>query len=103
LKDYSIERRIMAKKESHMFVVMPQAKDVDHADLSLVLSQFLLMKLAGQVTVSMQELRDVGRDYAGYTLLYRADTESFTLTLKTRPEEFPRPEPTSFGPDRTRS
>ena len=75
-----------------LFVVLPKSEHVMTAELQLILSNFLLMKLAGQVSVTMADLKALARDYAGYAIHYAPDSESFTLTLKTRPDESPAPE-----------
>ncbi len=83
----------MEPQQSKMFVMLPKPEHVFNTDLQLVLCNFMLMKLGGQVVLSRADLSALSRDYSGYTLMYSADDESFTLVLKTRPEEFPPPEP----------
>lgn len=60
-------------------------------EMQLLLLNFMLMKLGGQITLSMLDLAQLSQDYAGFRSAFDLHDESLTLTLKTRPEEFPEP------------
>ena len=60
-------------------------------DMQLLLLNFMLMKLGGQITLSIVDLAQLSKDYAGFRAAYDLAEQVLTLTLKTRSEEFPEP------------
>lgn len=58
-------------------------------EMQLLLLNFMLMKLGGQITLSMLDLAQLSQDYVGFRAAFDLNEQSLTLTLKTRPEEFP--------------
>lgn len=80
-----------------MFIPLPKPDGVELTSLNLMLSAFLLMKVAGQESASMADLKMLAHDYAGYKIVYDENTESWTFTLVTRTDEYPRPELTQAG------
>lgn len=75
-----------------LFVTLPKPEALSTADFHLVMTNFLIMKLGGQTMISEMDMSALARDYAGYMLVRDPETLAYTLTLKTRPEEFPPPE-----------
>lgn len=76
-----------------MFVLLPKPEHIEHADLQLLLSAFLLMKVGGQESASMSDIKMLATDYSGFTVHYDQQTDAFTFKLRVRPEEHPIPEP----------
>jgi hypothetical protein len=76
------------------FTMLPTPQHILNADLGSVLTALFLMKLGGQISFHSTDLEALARDYSGYVTHFDKETELFTLTIKTRPEEFPVPEKT---------
>lgn len=72
------------------FFELPKDTNVLMADANLLIAAYLLMKHAGQVVISQTDLQALARDYSGHTLAYDGKTESFTVTLRMRPDTYPR-------------
>lgn len=68
-------------------------------DMRLLVLNYLLMKLGGQITFNLLDLAQLSKDYAGLRAVLDLEKEALTLTIKTRPDEYPRFDP----PYRTRS
>lgn len=62
-------------------------------EMRLLLVNFLLMKLGGQITFNMLDLAQLSKDYLGFRAIFDVEKETLTLTMKTRPEEYPEFEP----------
>lgn len=74
------------------FIPFPRPDSLASADLRLTLGAYALMKLGGQVAFSFYDLKSLARDYAGFTVAFEPESESFVFKLTTRPEEYPLPE-----------
>lgn len=81
--------------DSSIFFPMPRPAEVPNTPIHVVFANYMLMKLAGQVTLSKADIDYLAHDYAGFRLDYDASRESYTLKLETRPDENPRPELTN--------
>lgn len=62
-------------------------------ELASLIQSYLLMKLGGQISFSLVDLTQLSNDYVGTRIAYDPNLEALTLTLKTRPDAFPPPEP----------
>ncbi len=72
-----------------LFVALPYPENIPAESVLVMMSNLMLMKLGGQQSVSRADLHAMARDYAGFLVVYDPATESFTATMRTRPEEFP--------------
>ena len=68
-----------------------RADFVSHELLIMTMNLFL-MKLGGQVKFSLKDLEDISKTYERSRFVYEPAEESLTVTLMTRPDEFPPPE-----------
>lgn len=68
---------------------LPDAKDVMQCETTTLLCAYALMKLAGQITMSVDDLNDLAHHYAGFTVGYDPKEKTFVSTLRTRPSEYP--------------
>ena len=74
-----------------LFFPLPKPESVLQTDPERVITSLLLMKLGGQVSVSIPDLKTLAQEYAGYFMSFDIDTESLTIKLMTRPEDEPEP------------
>lgn len=61
-------------------------------DIRLLLLNYMLMKLGGQVSVSMTELAQLSKDYLGFRAAFHLPTKRLVLTMKVNTQEYPEPE-----------
>jgi hypothetical protein len=67
-----------------LFFQLPPPEKTLHGDHALLLAAFLLFRVAGQVSFTTKDLEMLCRDFAGYTVYYESQTDTFVVKLVTR-------------------
>lgn len=70
---------------------IPDENNILQCETPVLLAAYMLMKLAGQVVLDVDDMKDLGRTYAGFTVSYDPKDRSFVARLRVRPSENPRP------------
>lgn len=59
-------------------------KDILQADMNTILCAFALMKLAGQVSLQLEDMEYLSKEFAGYVVTYHPEQKTFSAKLYTR-------------------
>jgi len=76
--------------ESNEYYLNPAS--VAAVELQQLMTNYLLLQLGGQIEFNLADLASLSHTYAGYRFAFEPVTQSITLTLKVRSDEYPAPE-----------